>query len=70
MDTVADSILEGMAVVADSAVPNGSMKAPGLEQYAYDPDKARALLKAANWDSSYELKLIYYYRNLIQLRIN
>ncbi len=61
MDTIADSILEGMAVVADSAVPNGSMKAPGLEQYAYDPDKARELLKAAKWDSSLDLEMIYYY---------
>ena len=61
MDTIADTILGGMAVVADSPVPNGSMKAPGLEQYSYDPDKARALLKAANWDSSLDLEMIYYY---------
>ena len=61
MVTIEESILEGMAVVADSAVPNGSMKAPGLEQYAYNPDKARELLKAANWDSSIDLEMIYYY---------
>ena len=61
METIEESILEGMAVVADSAVPNGPMKAPGLEQYAYNPDKARELLKAANWDSSLDLEMIYYY---------
>ncbi|MBT3272564.1 MAG: peptide ABC transporter substrate-binding protein [Spirochaetales bacterium] len=61
MDTIAESILEGMAVVADSIIPNGSMKKPGLEPYAYDPDKARELLKAANWDSSIDLEMIYYY---------
>jgi len=46
MDTIADTLLEGMAIVADSQIPNGSWKAPGLESYSYDPDRARALLKA------------------------
>lgn len=61
MDTIAETLLEGMAIVADSQIPNGSWKAPGLEPYSYDPDKARALLKAANWDESIVLDLVYYY---------
>ena len=61
MDTIADTLLEGMAIVADSQIPNGSWKAPGLEPYSYDPDRARALLKAANWDESIVLDLVYYY---------
>ncbi len=61
MDTIAETLLEGMAIVADSQIPNGSWKAPGLAKYSYDPDKARSLLKAANWDSSYVLDLVFYY---------
>ncbi|NQT59780.1 MAG: peptide ABC transporter substrate-binding protein, partial [Bacteroidetes bacterium] len=61
MDTIADTLLEGMAIVADSQIPNGSWKAPGLEPYSYDPERASALLKAANWDESIVLDLVYYY---------
>jgi len=61
MDTIAETLLEGMAIVADSQIPNGSWKAPGLEPYGYDPAKAKALLKAANWDSNQVLDLVFYY---------
>ncbi len=61
MDTIVETLFDGMAVVADSQIPNGSWKVPGLEKYSYDPDKARKLLKAANWDTSRVLDLVYYY---------
>lgn len=61
MDTIAETLLEGMAIPADSRIPNGPFKAPGLNQYKYNPDKARALLKEANWDSSMVLDTVYYY---------
>jgi peptide/nickel transport system substrate-binding protein len=61
METIAETLFEGMVIVADSQIPNGSWKAPGLEKYNYDPDKSRALLKAANWDSSQVLDLVFYY---------
>ena len=61
MDTIAETLFEGMVIVADSQIPNGSFKAPGLEPYSYDPDRARALLKAANWDESQVLDLVFYY---------
>ena len=61
MDTVAEILFEGMVVVADARIPNGPWKAPGLEKFSYDPDKARALLKAANWDESRVLDVVYYY---------
>lgn len=61
MDTIVETLFEGMAVVADSRIPNGPWKKPGLEKYSYNPDKARALLKAANWDSSRVLDLVFYY---------
>jgi len=61
METIQETLLEGMAIVADSHLPNGPWKAPGLNLYKYDPDKARKLLKEANWDSNRELDLVYYY---------
>jgi len=61
MDTIAETLLEGKAIVADSMLPNGPHKPAGLNPYSYDPDKARELLAAANWDSSRELDMVYYY---------
>ncbi|MGA0361638.1 MAG: ABC transporter substrate-binding protein, partial [bacterium] len=61
MDTIQETLLEGKAIVADSHIPNGPFKKPGLPKYAYDPDKARQLLKEANWNSSQELDMVYYY---------
>lgn len=61
MDTIAETLLEGKAIVADSMLPNGPNKPEGLNSYAYNPDLARELLAAANWDSNRELDLVYYY---------
>lgn len=61
MDTIAETLLEGKALVADSMVPNGPWKVDGLNPYSYDPEKARALLKEAGWDPSYTLDVVYYY---------
>lgn len=56
-----DALLEGQAVPADSLMPNDSWKAPGLNSYPYDPEKAKALLKEAAWDPNYTLDCVYYY---------
>jgi len=61
MDTIVDTLLGGKAIAADSMLPNGPHKPAGLNAYSYDPDKARELLAAANWDSSRELDMVYYY---------
>lgn len=61
MDTLAETVLQGAVVVADSHIPNGPWKVDGLEKYSYDPDRARELLDEANWDSSRELDLVFYY---------
>ncbi len=61
METIVETLFEGKAIVADSMIPNGPYKAEGLERYAYDPDKARELLAAANWDDSQVLDVVYYY---------
>ncbi|MGE4610365.1 MAG: ABC transporter substrate-binding protein [Paracoccaceae bacterium] len=61
MDTIVETLFEGKAIAADSMIPNGAWKADGLNAYAYDPDKARALLDAAGWDESQVLDVVYYY---------
>ena len=61
METIVDTIYEGKAIVADSMIPNGAFKADGLEKYAYNPEKARALLADAGWDNSQILDVVYYY---------
>ena len=61
MDTIAETLLEGKALVADSQTPNGGWKVDGLNPYSYDPEKAKELLAAANWDPDYTLDVVFYY---------
>lgn len=61
MKTISESLFDGAAVPANSLTPNGADKVEGLENYDFNPDKAKELLKEANWDSNYELDVVYYY---------
>ena len=61
MDTIAESLFGGAAVSANSLTPDGADKADGLNKYAYDPEKAKALLADANWDTNTVLDVVYYY---------
>lgn len=61
METIAETIFEGAAVPAVGLLPDGPNKPTDLNPYSYDPDKARALLAEAGWDSSRELDVVYYY---------
>ncbi|SCP95140.1 ABC transporter substrate-binding protein [Anaerobium acetethylicum] len=61
MDSILEGIFEGAAISANSLTPNGEWKAEGLNDYAYNVEKAKALLKEAGWDSNTELDVVYYY---------
>ena len=61
MDTICATLLEGKAIPADSLTPNGDWKVKGLNNYAYNPEKAKKLLKEAGWDFNYVLNVVYYY---------
>lgn len=61
MDSILEGIFEGAAIPANSLTPNGVDKVDGLNDYKYDPEKAKELLKEANWDPNTVLDVVYYY---------
>jgi peptide/nickel transport system substrate-binding protein len=62
-ETLCRTILLDKAVPANNLTPNIVGKATGLNDYKYDPQKARDLLKAANWNANYVLDVGYYYED-------
>lgn len=65
MDTIVDTLFEGNAIKAVGLQPNGPNKPDDLNPYDYDPDKARALLDEAGWDTNRVLDVVYYYNDQI-----
>lgn len=63
MNSILDGIFEGAAIPANSLTPNGADKVEGLNDYAYDVEKAKSLLAEANWDPNTVLKVGYYYND-------
>jgi ABC-type transport system substrate-binding protein len=61
MDSIAKNLFKGAAVPANSLTPNEATKATGLNDYKYDPEKAKALLAEAGWDPKTVLDVVYYY---------
>ncbi|MBO1265145.1 ABC transporter substrate-binding protein [Proteiniclasticum sp. SCR006] len=61
MAAIAENLFKGAAVPANSLSPNEATKATGLNDYDYNPEKAKELLAEANWDEDYELDVVYYY---------
>ena len=61
MDTICKTLLLGKALPANSLTPNGEWKVSGLNNYNYNPTRAKELLKEAKWDPNYVLDVGYYY---------
>ena len=61
MDTIVNSLCEGKAEVAKSYTAPGDWLNADIPEYKYDPEKAKELLKEANWPKDYTLDVVYYY---------
>lgn len=61
MESIAENLFKGAAIPADSLTPNEPTKVSGLNDYAFNPEKAKELLAEANWDKDYTLDVVYYY---------
>jgi ABC-type transport system substrate-binding protein len=59
-EAVVKAIYQGEAQVVNQTIIGPDwMGMPDLNMYKYDPDKAKQLLKEANWDSSRSLQVLY-----------
>lgn len=61
MEAIVGSLFEGKAELAKSFTAPGEWLNPELTEYKYDPEKAKGLLKEANWPADYTLDVVYYY---------
>lgn len=62
---ICEGLYSGLCKPYNSYMETGSWLAPGLNEYEYNPDRARELLAEAEadgaWDPNSELRLIWYY---------
>lgn len=61
LDAIVDSLFDGKAEKAVSFTAPGDWLNAELPVYSYDPEKAKELLKEADWPSDYTLDVVYYY---------
>ncbi|NLJ91214.1 MAG: ABC transporter substrate-binding protein [Clostridiales bacterium] len=61
VDAICSGLFQGAATPANSLTPDGPDKVDGLNDYEFNPEKAKELLKEANWDENTEIKVFYYY---------
>ena len=59
MESIATEVFGGAATPANSLTPDA--KVEGLNNYDFNPEKAKELLAEANWDPNTELDVVFYY---------
>jgi len=71
LPTIVNSVGGGDVDVWDPKTydPSGQWFPADLQWYSYDPEKAKALLKEAAWDSGRELQLITYYVRPLDMQL-
>ncbi len=60
---IVTGIFEGTVNKADALSVPGATQAEGLNDYAYNPEKAKELLKEAQWPADYVIDFATYYNN-------
>jgi len=63
MDILNATLYGGSVTIADSLTAAPDWKDEGLNKYSQNIEKAKQLLKDANYDSSQVFKMVYYYNN-------
>lgn len=61
MKTIVETLFAGKAEVAKSFTAPGDWLNAGIPTYEYNPEKAKELLKEADWPKDYTLDVVYYY---------
>lgn len=61
METIGKNLFDGAAIPANVLIPDEGEKAAGLEEYKFNPEKAKQLLAEAKWNANTELDVVYYY---------
>lgn len=61
METICETLFQGSAVPANALAPDANLKGGDLNDYNYNPEKAKELLAEANWDPNTVIKAVYYY---------
>jgi peptide/nickel transport system substrate-binding protein len=61
MKSIAQNLFKGAAIPANSLTPDGASKVAGLNNYDYNPEKAKQLLAEAKWNPNTTLDVVYYY---------
>jgi peptide/nickel transport system substrate-binding protein len=60
-EAIVDTLMFGAPEVANTMFPAKWAHSPNLEDYSYNPERARKLLEDAGWDSSHTVDFAYYY---------
>ena len=60
LETIGKSLFDDTIIPASTLTPEAD-KVSGLDEYEFNPEKAKALLEEANWDPNYTLDVVYYY---------
>lgn len=63
--TIFETVKLGKGELANTMFPAAWARPTGLNEYAYDPEKAKQLLKDAGWDSSRKVDFQYYYNDQV-----
>ena len=69
-EAMAEAYYGDLAEVLHIRLTNPEFVSPNITKYDYDPDKARALLEEAGWDTEQEVSFVTYYQDDQNKRIH